>query len=134
MSSLEDDVYEIEAIMGDRMNSGKRQYFIKWVGYPESDNTWEDEANIYSEELKREYEESKRTQKPRTAKFEPVMTNEWAKDIDRVLGVYKGDDGRLQVDYVTVDGKRASCSTDVIHIKAPIKLLEFYEKNLSFPE
>ena len=64
MTSSEEDVYEIEAIVNDRMHSGKKQYFIKWVGYPESDNTWEDASNIYSDELKKEYEKGKNKKAP----------------------------------------------------------------------
>ena len=56
------------------------------------------------------------------AKFELVVTNEWSKKIDKVLGVYKTNNGKLEVEYLTSDGKKAVCDSGVIHIKAPIKL------------
>ncbi|TPX52903.1 hypothetical protein PhCBS80983_g06422 [Powellomyces hirtus] len=42
-SSLSEDKYEGEKIMQHRHRCGKLQFYIKWKGYPSSDNTWEDE-------------------------------------------------------------------------------------------
>lgn len=38
--------WEVEAIINDRRHYGKKQYLVKWLGYPSSDNTWEPEENI----------------------------------------------------------------------------------------
>ncbi len=35
--------YEVEEVLDDRVQDGRRQYFIKWQGYDASFNTWEDE-------------------------------------------------------------------------------------------
>ena len=37
-----DHVYEIERIVKTRRRGGKLQYFVKWLGWPEKFNTWED--------------------------------------------------------------------------------------------
>lgn len=34
-------VYDLEAVHGYRVQDGQEQLYIKWVGYPASDNTWE---------------------------------------------------------------------------------------------
>lgn len=34
-------LYEVEKIVLDDVRDGIRQYYVKWAGYPESDNTWE---------------------------------------------------------------------------------------------
>lgn len=140
VSSTEEDVYEIEEIVKDRIVNGKKQYFIKWVGYPSSDNTWEDADNIYSEDLKNEYEarKTKKVKKTPVAtkapKFTVKVTNEWANTVKKVVGVYKDANCNLQVEYETIDGKKAISDCKEMHIKAPIHLLKFYEENLSFPE
>jgi transposase InsO family protein len=33
--------YEVEAIVRHRMKAKKREYYVKWVGYPHWDNTWQ---------------------------------------------------------------------------------------------
>lgn len=36
----------VEEIVNRRKRNGKTQYFVKWQGYPSTDNTWEDEDNL----------------------------------------------------------------------------------------
>lgn len=134
-TSSDKDVYDVETILRDRVVNGRRQYLIKWLGFSSEHNTWEDEDNILSDELKREYEEGKSTAKRGApVRFEPRVTNEWAGLIREVVGVSLNDHGKLEVEYVTEDGRKGVCLSDEIHIKAPIKLLNFYEGNITFPE
>jgi len=53
--------YEVEDIITDRFNKRKRkrQYLVKWIGYPASDNSWVDEADLHTPELLEEYRLSK---------------------------------------------------------------------------
>ena len=37
--------YLVEEILDEHIHRGRRQYFIKYQGYPSSENTWEDEDN-----------------------------------------------------------------------------------------
>jgi len=39
MSEVED--FEVEKVIGKRIEKKSVQYFIKWKGYPDEDNTWE---------------------------------------------------------------------------------------------
>lgn len=43
-----DKEYKIERIVAKRTRGGKNQVLIKWLGYPDSANTWEPEENIRS--------------------------------------------------------------------------------------
>ena len=49
--------YEVEEIITDRFNKckRKRQYLVKWLGYPTSENSWVDEADLHTPELLEEY-------------------------------------------------------------------------------
>jgi hypothetical protein len=40
------DEYEIERILGVREFEGKRQFLVKWLGYPAEQNTWENEEGL----------------------------------------------------------------------------------------
>ena len=38
--------YEVEAILGHRDRRRRREYLVKWVGYPDLDNTWVPASNL----------------------------------------------------------------------------------------
>jgi hypothetical protein len=38
--------YQVERILERRTKDGKTEYFVKWVGYPDSVNSWEPEENF----------------------------------------------------------------------------------------
>lgn len=40
-------LYEVEAIRDKKYIDGEPFYFIKWVGWPDDDNTWEPIENLY---------------------------------------------------------------------------------------
>lgn len=35
-----DSNYEIEEVLNDKIIDGKMYYFVKWKGYPHSQNSW----------------------------------------------------------------------------------------------
>jgi RNase H-like domain found in reverse transcriptase/Integrase zinc binding domain/Chromo (CHRromatin Organisation MOdifier) domain len=49
--------YEVEAIRSHRHfgKNKKLQYLLKWKGYPEADNTWEDQDQLTAPDLLRQY-------------------------------------------------------------------------------
>ena len=48
-----EEEYEVEAILDSwRFGRGRKlQYLIKWLGYPESDNQWEDADKVHADAL-----------------------------------------------------------------------------------
>lgn len=40
------DVYQVEKIIGKRTRCGKKEYKVKWEGYPLSQCTWEPAENL----------------------------------------------------------------------------------------
>ena len=65
-----EEEYEVEAIRNHR-RFGRRQtlqYLIKWKGYPEADNTWENHSDVFAEQLIRQYHQTHpRTDKRKTS-------------------------------------------------------------------
>jgi hypothetical protein len=53
-----EEEYQVEHIMGHRnTEQGKKlQYLVKWVGYPESNNTWEPVDQIHAPDLIKQYQ------------------------------------------------------------------------------
>jgi hypothetical protein len=54
-----EEEFEVEEIIDERTNRRKKQYLVKWVGYPASDNSWVNEKDLHSPELLAEYRRSK---------------------------------------------------------------------------
>jgi len=44
----EEQEFEVEAIVKSRTRATGIQYYVKWIGWPDSDNTWEPEENLES--------------------------------------------------------------------------------------
>ena len=55
-----EEEYEVKAIRNHRWFRRQRtlQYLIKWKGYPEADNTWEDHGDVFAEQLIRQYHQT----------------------------------------------------------------------------
>jgi len=57
----DEEEYEVEAVLDTRRfgKGCKRQYLVKWKGYPDSDNEWVDHKDIHAPDAIREFENSK---------------------------------------------------------------------------
>ncbi len=74
--------YEVEHLVNHRRHGRSRtlQYFVKWKGYPESDNTWEPAQNIHAPDLLKRYHQryplqDKREKRPRKKASSQLRTS-----------------------------------------------------------
>src|ERR1700692_228723 len=54
-----EEEYQVEEIIDERIFRRKKQYLIKWLGYPVSENSWIDARNLHADELLEDYRLSK---------------------------------------------------------------------------
>ena len=52
-----EEEYEVEAILNScQFGQGRRpQYLVKWLGYPNSDNQWEDADKVHTDDLVQDF-------------------------------------------------------------------------------
>ena len=54
-----EEEFEVEAILDSRTfgRGRKLQYLVKWLGYPDSDNQWEDVDKVHTDELVKTFQQ-----------------------------------------------------------------------------
>nr|CDS31968.1 chromobox protein 1 [Hymenolepis microstoma] len=60
---MSDTEWEVEKILDVRTHKGVKEYLLKWVGYDESESTWEPQENLSCRKLLSEFEKRNRLRK-----------------------------------------------------------------------
>lgn len=61
--SGEEEEYSVEKVLDKRIRHGKVEYLIKWEGYPDSENTWEPQANLDCPDIIKNFEDAAKSKK-----------------------------------------------------------------------
>lgn len=114
MSQVEEseDVYDVERIVDDRIYKGEKQYLIKWVGYSESDNTWELKSNLFCTEMLEEYEKNKRdnAKKDKNLNQEPKDASNITDKKDKIIDNAPNSIGKKNIEEKNIDANLISKS------------------------
>lgn len=133
----------VEKIIDVRINDeGKKEYLLKWIGYPDSQNTWEPETNLSCPSLIQAFESEKSKKVEgfnRGYKPEKIIgaTNCSGICSNRSLIVYNYNNmfitGQLMflIKWVGTD------EADLVHakeanLKCPHMVIRFYEERLDW--
>lgn len=67
------EVFVVEKILDSRLVAGKKQYYLKWIGYDDKDNSWEPVENLDCPELIEAFEAKRKAGFDRGLKPEKIL-------------------------------------------------------------
>ena len=113
--------YEVEGIVGDKKENGRRLFRVKWKGYDHQDNSWEPEEDLeeaqvavqqYLRTKRRLQQEKKTNDLSATARYPPfypsLLTAVLPASVDKPVVV----NGRADISLVDVIGGTVNPDTD----------------------
>ncbi|CAG8630921.1 27116_t:CDS:2 [Gigaspora margarita] len=153
-NNLEDDEYVVEKIADHRFNNdGELEYFIKWDGWEEKDNSWELSTHVFAEKLINEYWKALSIKKPFKSEPQKPMnstkqdlsstgldveveandietgtSSDWERDIGDIESVELKDE-KLVVFIAWNSGMRSMHQVEEVNKKAPQKFLSTSSQN-----
>lgn len=154
----EEEEFSVETILDKRTRHGKTEYYLKWKGYDDTENTWEPLENLDCPDLIQEFEEN--YQKKQEAKGkkddDPKRKRSSASSVDLPVpkkskdrvSVNKGFERGLEPDKIIgateTNGElrflikwKGSDETDTVlakeaNQKCPQIVIDFYEERLTW--
>lgn len=138
--------YIVEKIMDKRMNGDKVEYFLKWKGYSEDDNTWEPVENLDCPQMIKDFEEHLR-EKEKKRKINGAENEPPAKkksEDDRPRGFERGFEPDRIIGATDSGGelmfliKWKGCdeadlvSSKIANVRCPQVVIRFYEERLTW--
>ncbi|RWS06120.1 chromobox protein 1-like protein [Dinothrombium tinctorium] len=152
-TTLEEEEYVVEKILDKRVRGGKTEYYLKWKGYSDEDNTWEPMENLDCPELIAEFEEERKKrkqEKPKDTKRKQTVNGESEKkkrkadDDSKPRGFDRGLEAEKIIGATDASGElmflikwKDSEEADLVpakiaNIKCPQVVIRFYEERLTW--
>ena len=131
--------YEVEKIVGKRNYANEIQYFVKWLGYDESQNTWEPIENLNCEQLIKEYEDEHKGEETPVVPVDPEddliegngFKKKWVPS--RVIGAARRScDNELMIIVKWKSGKITAERAAVANEMIPQMVIEYYELRIKW--
>jgi hypothetical protein len=157
------DFFEVEAIKERKKEDGVIKYFVKWVGWDDTDNTWEPIENLLNvKHLIKKFEKDCGTEKEfiedinaiissdldirennddEIEVFSELPTGSFSHDIPlKVVRVIRKDDGELysEIEWVLrksgIKPENDFVKNDIVKKKSIELLLNYYESRILIPK
>lgn len=145
---IEDGEFHVERILDKRIRKGRVEYFLKWKGFGENENTWEPIKNLRCPEIIQEFERNRRQHAEQLANDRKRKSDEMNQNlakrkvygfdrgliVDEIIGAteFKGQIMLL----VKWQGKNSAelVPSFMANNKCPQKVISFYEKHTQWKQ
>ncbi|XP_037933385.1 chromobox protein homolog 1-like isoform X2 [Teleopsis dalmanni] len=145
--------FSVERIEDKRVINNKVEYYLKWKGYPRSDNTWEPVENLDCPDLIAAYEESIKSKKDNKKRPNSTPLNdsknkrkvvEDERDGRKCMGFDRGLEPAQIIGATDTSGElmflmkwKGSEEADLVpakqaNVKCPQIVIQFYEERLTW--
>ncbi|RWS19266.1 chromobox protein 1-like protein [Leptotrombidium deliense] len=154
-AAAEEEEYVVEKILDKRVRGGKVEYYLKWKGYEESDNTWEPMENLDCPDLIAEYEEQRKKKKTEKSAKDDKKRKTVNGDTESKKKKRADDDGKPRGFDRNLEAEKIIGATDasgdlmflikwkdsdeadlvpakVANVKCPQVVIRFYEERLTW--
>lgn len=146
----EPEEFVVEKVMDQRVVHGKVEFFLKWKGFTDADNTWEPEENLDCPELISQFLEAQKSikEKPapvkRKAPADEPETDGKKKEADKPRGFARNLDPERIIGATDSSGElmflmkwKDSDEADLVpareaNVRCPQVVIAFYEERLTW--
>ncbi|TKS88585.1 Chromobox protein -like protein 3 Heterochromatin protein 1 -like protein gamma [Collichthys lucidus] len=140
-SQEEPEEFVVEKVLDQRIVNGKVEFFLKWKGFTDADNTWEPEENLDCPELISGFLEAQKNvkEKPapvkRKASTDEPETEAKKKDTEKPRGFARNLDPERIIG--ATDSRKTQDEADLVpareaNTRCPQVVISFYEERLTW--
>lgn len=150
----QEEEYSVEKILDKRVRNGRVEYYLKWKGYGDEDNTWEPESHLDCPDLIQAFEDQrkkedarKKEEKKRKSQAADDSTKKKKKSVEedsRPRGFDRGLEAEKIIGATDSSGElmflmkwRGTDEADLVparqaNVRCPQVVIKFYEERLTW--